>query len=245
MNSATLFEYTYNPTGTRRQASDWTLGLTNYFYSGNHVLADYSSNWGLERSYIMGPTVDEIIAMIDRTTDPNVSHYFTRDRLGSTRELVNTSDTVNTRYAYNVWGDPTETQLSGSVTARYQFTGRSFDSTSDLYNYRARHYDHGIGRFTSRDPLYNGTQRHVDNYVYVENNPARFTDPTGLVRIASSGAQEPDVIQEKFSMSPEQGNDTCYTGKSCEGVRQDCIAQCQQNIWCSCYDGQQDQCENC
>jgi len=33
MNSATLFEYTYNPTGTRRQASDWTLGLTNYFYS--------------------------------------------------------------------------------------------------------------------------------------------------------------------------------------------------------------------
>jgi len=195
-NAATLVEYAYSPTGTRRYSSDSTLGLTNYFYSGGHVLADYSSNWSLNKSYIMGPRVDEIIAVIGRTTDPNVTHYFTRDRLGSTRELVNTSETVKTRYAYNVWGDPTETQLSGSVTTRYQFTGRSFDSTSDLYYYRARHYDNDVGRFTSRDPLYNGSRRHVDSYVYVGNNPATMVDPMGLM-----GGPGDNELSVCFSMS--------------------------------------------
>jgi len=93
---------------------------------------------------------------------------------------VNTSETVNTRYGYDVWGDPTQTLLSGNVTTRYQFTGRSFDSTSGLYNYWARHYDHGIGRFTSRDPLYLGTRGHVDSYIYVRGNPATLADPSGL-----------------------------------------------------------------
>jgi len=180
-NSAILVEYSYNPTGTRRQASDATLGVENYFHSRGHVLADYNFNWTLTKSYILGPSIDEIIAMIDRTTDPNVTHYFTCDRLGSTSELVNASETINTRYGYDAWGGPAETQLASSVSTRYQFTGRSFDSTSGLYNYRARHYDHGVGRFTSRDPLYSGTRRHVDSYVYVGNNPATMVDPMGLM----------------------------------------------------------------
>jgi len=126
-NVATLVEYGYNPTGTRRQASDATLGVENYFHSRGHVLADYNFNWTLEKSYILGPRVDEIIAMIDRTTDPNVSYYFMRDRLDSTRELVNTSETINTRYDYDVWGDPTESQLSGNVSTRHLCAGLTWD----------------------------------------------------------------------------------------------------------------------
>jgi len=180
-NSATLVEYAHNPTGTRRYSSDSTLGLTNYFYSGNQVLGDYSSNWSLSKSYILGPSIDEIIAMIDRTTEPNTSYYFTRDRLGSTRELVNTEETINARYAYDVWGDPTETQLSGSISTRKQFTGRPYSGTSALHNYRARYYANSVGRFVSRDPLYDMALTHVRNYAYVDNNPATMVDPTGLV----------------------------------------------------------------
>jgi len=179
-NSATLVEYGYNPTGTRRYSSDSTLGLTNYFYSGNHVLGDYSSNWTLNKSYILGPRVDEIIALIDRTSDPNVSYYFTRDRLGSTRELVNSSETVNTRYAYDVWGSPTQTQFVGNVSSQYRFTGREHDRTSGLYYYRARYYANALARFVSRDPLYHGARGHVDSYVYVASNPATLADPSGL-----------------------------------------------------------------
>jgi len=149
-NSATLVEYAHNPTGTRRYSSDSTLGLTNYFYSGGHVLADYSSNWTLTKSYIMGPSIDEIIAMIDRASDPNVTHYFTRDRLGSTRELVNSSETVNTRYSYDVWGDPAETQLAGSVSTDYLYRGWSYSSTSEHYGGTGVNYDAGLGRVYER-----------------------------------------------------------------------------------------------
>jgi len=136
-NSATLVEYAYSPTGTRRYSSDSTLGVTNYFYSGNHVLADYTSNWTLEKSYILGPRIDEIIVMIDRTT---------KDKLGSTRELMSDSETVDTRYEYDAWGDPTETQLIASVSTRYRGAGVEF-LTAGLYA-SGRMYDPSEGRDT-------------------------------------------------------------------------------------------------
>jgi len=126
-NGATLVEYTYNPTGTRRYSSDSTLGLTNYFYSGNHVLADCSSNWSLDTSYVLGAN-----AMVDRTTDPDTAYYLTRDRLRSTREIVNSAQTVNTRYDYDAWGDPTEMQLIGSVSTRYRMQGREWSEATGL-----------------------------------------------------------------------------------------------------------------
>jgi len=67
-NGSTLVEYAYNPTGTRRYASDATVGVTNYFHSNGHILGDYNSSWSLMRSYILGAN-----AMVDRTTDPNVT----------------------------------------------------------------------------------------------------------------------------------------------------------------------------
>jgi len=237
-NGATLVEYAYNPTGMRRYSSDSTLGLTNYFWSGGHVLADYSSNWSLTRSYIFGPRVDEMIAMIDRTTDPNVTHYFTRDRLGSTRELVNASETLMTRYDYDAWGSPTETQLSGSVSSRYRFTGRSLDPTSGLYNYRARHYDDGLGRFTSRDPLYRGCRSRIDRYVYVGNNPATMVDPLGLTGVAwvpsgmtaSYGSQDGDPDGD----SCETACNKCCSSIGCATLGMKCGCDCRSSGEGSC-----------
>jgi len=140
-NSATLVEYTHNPTGTRRQASDSTLGVENYFHAGLQVLGEYSSNWSLVTSYMLGAD-----AMLDRTTEPDTAYYVTRDRLGSTRELVSASETVNTGYAYDVWGKPTETQFSGSVSTDYRFRGWYYASTSDHYAGTGVDYDPGLGR---------------------------------------------------------------------------------------------------
>jgi len=57
-NSATVVEYSYNPTGTRRQASDSTLGVTNYFHHGLQPVAEFDGNWSLEVSHVLGPGVD-------------------------------------------------------------------------------------------------------------------------------------------------------------------------------------------
>jgi len=52
-----------------------SVGFTNFFYHGNHILGDYGSAWGLEKSYILGPWTDEIICFVDRTaaSDPSPS----------------------------------------------------------------------------------------------------------------------------------------------------------------------------
>src|SRR5205823_5375214 len=51
-----------------------------------------------------------------------------------------------------------------------------------LYNYRARLYDSDLGRFLTPDPKH----QFPSPYVYVNNNPLSFTDPTGemLLRMA-------------------------------------------------------------
>ena len=89
--------------------------------------AGCSSAWALTRSYILGSWTDEIICFVDRTadSDPPPRYYFTKDRLNSTRELISASATVMSSYDYDVWGTPTESDLSGNVSTSY-LAGRAW-----------------------------------------------------------------------------------------------------------------------
>ncbi len=51
-------------------------------------------------------------------------------------------------------------------------------SESDLYYYRARYYDAGLGRFISEDPKGFGGDS-LNLYGYVANNPIVYIDPHG------------------------------------------------------------------
>jgi len=64
---------------------------------------------------------------------------------------------------------------SGSADNSYHLTTKELDSDVGLYYFSARWYDPQVGRFISEDPV------ESDNlYVFVNNNPIRFTDPFGL-----------------------------------------------------------------
>jgi RHS repeat-associated protein len=66
---------------------------------------------------------------------------------------------------------------TGTVINPYKYTGREYDEDSGLYYYRARYYDSEVGRFLSKDSL--GKIYDNNLYVYVLNNPLKYTDPTG------------------------------------------------------------------
>ena len=100
--------------------------------------------------------------------------YHHLNALGSNIVLTDDNQKVLVRYEYDVFGAiRSETGTSDNTR---KFTGKKFDTDSNLYYYAARYYDPYIGRFTQRDPIGDG----VNWYAYTDNNPLKFIDPTGL-----------------------------------------------------------------
>ena len=64
------------------------------------------------------------------------------------------------------------------------YTDQEYDVETGLYNYKARLYDPGIGRFLMIDPA----QQYFSPYVYAGNNPVLFIDPNGQFSWESFGA---------------------------------------------------------
>jgi RHS repeat-associated protein len=100
------------------------------------------------------------------------------DHLGSTSVVMDASGQVVEEGYYMPWGGERGDQ--GISTTDYGYTGQMKEG--DIYYYGARWYDPVIGRFMQADTIVpadiQGTQA-FDRYAYVNNNPLRYTDPSG------------------------------------------------------------------
>lgn len=101
------------------------------------------------------------------------------DHLGSISVTADKNGNLTSKTTYTPWG--TTRNISGSNPSDYGFTGQRKED--DIYYYGARWYDPAIGRFMQADTIVplnvQGTQA-FDRYAYVNNNPLRYTDPTGM-----------------------------------------------------------------
>jgi RHS repeat-associated protein len=138
------------------------------------------------------------------------SYYYTRDHLGSIRELTDGGGNVRARYSYDPVGR--KTQLTGDVAADFGFAGMFWSSEAGLCLTRFRAYDPEIGRWLSRDPLRNAETRQGANlYLYAANNPVNVVDRLGLCcelekRKLDSAEQEntnTDEEWEEHELDPE------------------------------------------
>jgi len=111
---------------------------------------------------------------------PNVGSYFyTRDHLGSIRELTDSSGNVRARYSYDPFG--ARTRVGGDLESDFGFSGLFFTREAGLSLAMFRAYDAELGRWLSRDPLRNAERKEGPNlYAYVHNNPINKIDPLGL-----------------------------------------------------------------
>ena len=160
-----------------------------YFYDNEDILLEFDENDQLIAAYLHGPGIDRPLAMLrdinkNSSFEDNEIFYYTRDNLGSIRELVNTQGKVVQRYSYGVYGttrlekdNPNDSQVF--IENPYAYTGRIWEQETGLYDYRARYYSPETGRFLSEDPI-GFLAGDFNNYRYVKDNPLIFVDPYGL-----------------------------------------------------------------
>ncbi|NDV97639.1 RHS repeat-associated core domain-containing protein [Dysgonomonas sp. 521] len=105
------------------------------------------------------------------------------DHLGNNRVVANASGTLVQKNHYYPFGS-VFASTTGAGKQPYKYNGKELDAMHgvNLYDYSARYYESGIGRFTSVDPL---AEKYYSwsPYVYVMNNPLKFIDPTGMAPV--------------------------------------------------------------
>jgi RHS repeat-associated protein len=163
--------FAYCPLGKRIMKAD-SSGTITYFYDAEDILCEYNNAGSLQARYTHGPGIDEPVSM----TRKGANSYYHADGLGSIVNLTNASGDSVASYRYEAFGK-IKTQ-TGNIVNPFRFTGREWDDESELYYYRARYYEPGIGRFIQADPI--GIAGGINFYVYVGNNPINFIDPMGL-----------------------------------------------------------------
>ena len=107
------------------------------------------------------------------------TYFYTRDHLGSIREVTDSGGNVRARYAYDPFGR--RTRVAGDLEADFGFTGMFFTLEAGLALATFRAYDPELGRWLSRDPLPDAEVEEGPNlYSYVASNPINLVDPLGL-----------------------------------------------------------------
>ena len=132
---------------------------------------------------------DKVVAIQVRTLKngvgiPDEMRYLHHDALGNVDTLTNGSGKVIQRLAYDPFGKRSVTfgmDADQKAWTAQGFTGHEHLDGLGLIDMNARLYDPEIGRFLSADTLIPdaGLMHSYNRYIYVLNNPLKYTDPSG------------------------------------------------------------------
>jgi RHS repeat-associated protein len=163
-------EFTYDGLGRRVRIVEKVNGVaqnTNLFLWCSTELCEQRDSTG-------GTVIKRFFGRGEQMSGTN--YYFTRDHLGSVREMTDGTGAIRARYEYDPYGR--RTKVSGDFEADFAFTGHYYHPISGLYLTLYRAYDSDTSRWLSRDPI--GERGGVNEYSYVSNQPLVFVDPMGL-----------------------------------------------------------------
>jgi RHS repeat-associated protein len=121
-----------------------------------------------------GTVTAQYFAMGETISGSN--YFYTKDKLGSTREMTDSSGNIQAEYSYDFYGRVTKTQ--GSLASDFQYAGYYFHAPSGLNLTLSRAYNASLGRFINRDDI--GERGGINLYGYVHNDPASSVDPSGM-----------------------------------------------------------------
>jgi RHS repeat-associated protein len=168
LQNGSTVSYGYDVLG-RRVSRAASGNVTTFQYDGKDIVIDRPSG-GSAIDYLIGPDIDDSLRQSGGTSG---TLYYLRDHLMSTNVLTGTGGALVEQRQYEAFGESVV-----SPYTRYGYTGRERDNLTGLVYYRARWNDTQQGRFLSEDPI--GLEAGLNLFVYAENSPVIFTDPSGL-----------------------------------------------------------------
>lgn len=145
------------------------------------LLGEYNSSGTALREYVWLGNIPIAVFTPNGTAAPLV-YYIHTDHLNTPRVVVNTSGQQRWNWLAEPFGTTapnTNPQSLGAFTFNLRFPGQYADSESGLFYNYFRDYDAASGRYTQSDPigLAGGSW---SPYTYVNGDPARRSDATGL-----------------------------------------------------------------
>ena len=160
----------YDGLGRRTQIVEWQNGVavaTNNFVWDGQAILEQRDNTGANvtrRFFSQGEQIS------------GTNYYFTRDHLGSVREVEDASGVILARYDYDPYGR--QTLLAGTAISDFGYAGMYLHAPSGLNLTLYRAYNSDLGRWLNRDPI--GERGGLNLYRAMNNNPINNIDPLGL-----------------------------------------------------------------
>jgi RHS repeat-associated protein len=129
-----------------------------------------------------------------RTTNGTSNSFLFADPVGTVTHLVSSSGAVQAQYLTGAYGVNKTTSVIDPVVASnpIRFTGQYTDPITGNVYLRARQYNPAFGAFTQTDPLQADIgSPYPSAYIYGNNNPLMYTDPSGLRGQSAQGSANP------------------------------------------------------
>lgn len=106
-------------------------------------------------------------------------YFMITDGLSSVRKVVNSSGVSQGEFKFDEFGVPESSTTPPAELSAHSWIGGlgQRNEGGGLYYARQRWYDSSLGRWLNTDPM--GFDGGLNLYTYVENNPTRYTDPSG------------------------------------------------------------------
>ncbi|MCU6795127.1 S8 family serine peptidase [Paenibacillus sp. WQ 127069] len=190
-NAGTTASYSYYGDGLRA-TKNVNGNLTRYVYLNGKVIEELDASGNVKARNIWG---NELLWRQDNTTAK--SGYYFYNGHGDVVAIKDAAGNNINTYDYDIWGNVLS--KTEGMNNPYRYTGEPQDDESGLIYLRARYYDPTVGRFISQDTVEGDLNNplSLNLYTYVQNNPLRYTDPSGH-RTRKSSSENPQMGSAEF-----------------------------------------------
>jgi RHS repeat-associated protein len=135
----------------------------------------------IKKHIYMGSTRVCTVEYDEATPETLEYYFFHQDHIGSSNVITDKDGNIAQLIEYTPYGLTARDDESYNYDTDCLYTGKLFDTSTELYYYGARYYDPELGHFITPDTIvpYPDDPQSFNRYSYARCNPIRYVDPTG------------------------------------------------------------------